>query len=171
MKYGIKNAYYQTKNGIMPVRLPGAVSFNADSNSEILTKKIRLGSGIIIEKPVKVSENSTKISLAIAELPIQFITDLFGYEMDGAGVLIEHQQTKAIPFSLLFETNNLAEPCRMLYYECYCKKPQINVSTVGETVSLNARSLDIIATGDPVSASVTKSQNETVFNNWFDGVY
>ena len=170
MYYGIKNAYYSI-NGNIPIRLPGAVSLTTDSNGEILTKKIRLNSGIIVEKPVGVTESSEKIAFEIADLPINFLVDIFGYEVDGAGVLIEHQQRKAIPFSLLFETSNKDDKCRAVYYECYCRKPQCSIATNSDSVKLSARSLDIIATGDPISAMITRHTSKSVYNNWFNTVY
>ena len=171
MFYGIKNAYYCTKDG-SPVRLPGAVGLNVDNGVEYITKRLFNSDGVIIEKPVAVTEGASSISLQIADLPITFLTDLFGYKINKDNVLIEYMQRDIVPFTLLFETTTTnSGKCRALYYECYCKKPNFNVSTVEETVKLEARSLDIIATGNPMSASITETQNKDVFDNWFEKVY
>lgn len=168
--FGIENCHYCLRNSA-PVKMPGAVSLSKESGADLVTKKIRLASGIIIEKPVAVTQNAAKVSLEIASLPLPFLTDILGYEIDSSGVLIEYQQLKAVPFTLLFETQADTGNIRMQYCECYCPKPSFTVTTVGENVTISTRKLELISTGSPISKSITAKQNQTVYDNWFGGVY
>ena len=170
MRYGIDKCHYCLQNGV-PIKLPGAVSLNIDDGAEFITKKIYKG-GIIVEVVVGIQQAASKAVLTIAELPKQFLVDVFGYEIDSSGVLIEHQMQRAEEFSLLFETSlTNGNKRRHAYFHCFARKPSFETSTVEDAVKLSANSLDMIITGDPVSASISSSTNATIYNNWFNSVY
>ena len=167
---GICNCYYQLNTDTAKaVALPGAISLNRDSNVAIKSKRVYTPSGVIIEKPVAVLQNAPRITLDVFSLPKQFLIDVLNYQIDSNNILIEYPLTELVPFTLLFESKEVeGRSVRYRYDNCYCSKPNFDVSTIAEKSSISTNKLEIIASGIPISKSICESDNKTIFDNWYD---
>ena len=164
---GICNCYYKIKNK-NAVALPGAISFGVDGGSELKTKRVFTDNGIIMEVPISVVQTAPRIGLNVFSLPKKFLTDILGYVVNEKGILEEYPQ-KLVQFSLLFESTNVeGGRVRYRYDNCYCSKPEFNVSTIADKTSLSTHKLNIISTAYPISQSIYEADNKTVFENWYN---
>ena len=162
---GICNCCYKIDDMSSAVALPGAISLNRDSNTEIKTKRIYTPSGVIVEQPVAVLQNAPRLQLDVFSLPVEFLTDILNYSIDSSGVMTEYQP-KLVPFTLFFETYDTDKGRTLYRYDkCYCQKPNFDVSTIADVKSLSTHKINIIATNVPICTSVSEYYKDT-FDTW-----
>ena len=158
---------------VSPIALPGAMKISIKPKTTSRTVTARLDSGNVTERTETYGAGSTA-TLSIISLPDSFLTDVLGYIKGADNVLIEGDR-KIVHFSLLYETQGLIEPTRHILLDCVCSKPDFDVTTMSNNIGIDARTLSI--TCDPHIDSTTKkayyhksvkrSENSTLYDNWF----
>lgn len=181
VKYGLKNVYYakavinaadNSATYGTPVKMPGAVNLSLDAEGE--TTRFRADN---VDYWVGVSNNGYSGDLEMALIPDSFKTDILGYIIDSAGVLIENANAPTQPFALLFQFEGDANATRHVLYNCTATRPSVSGATTEEetepqTETLSLSSVAIHNTSldkDVVKASCKEA--DSAYTNWFDAVY
>jgi hypothetical protein len=101
---------------------------------------------------------------------------MYGWEIDDNGMLVEITNGVARNFAFLYEVKGDKEPRRGIFYNCTAGKPSAEHSTIEESVEVKTQSMAMTMTSITVSernvckATISKSENETEYNNFFSSV-
>ncbi len=172
--YGLDKCYYAVKQGHYiydtPVPLMGAVSLSVSPNIKVSTAKY-IGN----ERPIANIDNGYTGKLELAYLSSDFLCNVFGYELDSNGLLIEKKHsTNILSFALLFQTQTNNNPVRYCYYECSCVKPPFQTETTTDKNNINRDIIDLTIVprhhDDKIRISTTSNTPQSVYDNWFNAV-
>lgn len=185
--FGLKNLYYATVTEVTttagttttygsPVALPGAVSIDLSANQE--QGDFHADDGVFY-----VTQNDAiyEGDLTIADIPAQFMKDVFGDKEDSNGVLFETTGNSVKYFALMFETTGDAGGHRTVFYKCSATRPSATGQTKEESVEVQPMTLSIKAiprvdfnTIDGVQKHLTQGnvpEGASAYANWFSAVY
>lgn len=173
--WGFRNFHYclRTANAV-PVPMPGAVRLTREPELQEI-KIVPNAIGAPQEYVIGHRDGVIRLGLEVVSLPVSFLTDILGYTTDANGVLAEGGHP-SVHFALLYETRNTgAGAVRHCYYDCVCKKPKYDVTTLSGSSKFDTRTLEIIANRDIYgSGAYKKSVGEdsaATFAAWFDSLY
>ena len=185
--FGLTNLYYalvtettttagtSTTYGT-PVAMPGAVGMNLDPNQE-------QGDFYADDGVYYITQNDAKYEgdLEIANIPVQFMKDIFGDTEDSNGVLFETTDNPIKYFALMFETTGDAGGHRTLFYKCSATRPAVGAQTKEESVEVQTKTLSIKAvprvdlnTINGAQKHLTQAnvpEGASAYANWFSAVY
>lgn len=185
--FGLKNLYYATVTETTttsgttttygtPVAMPGAVGINLDSNQE-------QGDFFADDGVFYVTQNDARYEgdIEIANIPVQFMKDIFGDVEDTNGVLFEATDNPVKYFALMFETTGDAGGHRTVFYKCSATRPAVSAQTKEESVEVQTKTLSIkaiprvdIDTINGVGRHITQGnvpEGASAYANWFSAVY
>lgn len=143
VSFGIKKLHYALIDPVsglyrVPVSMPGAVSLGVSGSERELTLNSSFG-----DIPFGKEKGSVSGSLVIASLPLAFLYDVFGIEIDENGVEIEHGFDEVRHFALLYQTNTDEGKIRECWYDCTATRPQYSIVTNDTGVTIATRQLNI----------------------------
>lgn len=124
VNFGLKNVHYAvlTEGDApawgTPVAVPGAVSlslsqeggrenFYADNVAYFVTN----------------ANNGFSGDLEMALIPDDMLADIWGFDLNDAGVLFEDANTEPKPFALMFEIDGNENPTKYVFYRCFADRP------------------------------------------------
>lgn len=118
-------------------------------------------------------------NINVRQIPEDFKINCLGEYKDANGVLIEKDGIKPDNFALLGEFTIADESAisakRFALYDCSAGRPDLSGQTKGDTVDPKLFSVPITArptkSDGIIKATIKKSDNEELFDSWFDSVY
>ena len=178
VSFGIENVHYAAIGSSgeygVPTALPGAVSLSINGGSRELTLNSYFG-----DVPFKKEKGSYSGSLIIASLPLAFLSDIYGIELDVNGVEIDKGNETVKPFALLYQTNTDEGTIREVWYSCTAERPQYSIRTNDTGITVATRQIEIkmekniareiYGFNDPFRARVKSGDEE--YDTFFDEVY
>ena len=179
VKYGFKSVYiaFMTDATVptyaAPIAIPGAVSFAPGPEGDKTTFYADDSKYFVIT-----SNNGYSGDLVIANLTDSILAEMFGWEIDNNGMLVEVSDAQPKSFALMGEVKGDKKNRRFVYYNCQASRPTSEKNTKAETIepSTDALTMDVspieiggknIVKGD-LELSAT---NATAFNGFFGSVY
>lgn len=168
---GISRCHYIVRDRpIVLKRLPGAIKLSFKPSCADRTFLVRSGAGAYQYTHSR-KHKERPASLEIVSLPECFLVDVLGWVKNDDGSLTQGQQPD-VRISLLYETENGGRPVRHILYDCTVCQPAFDVTTLGDGLSIDKRTLDIMVNPDPsngynFSRQVAKADNAELFDSWF----
>ena len=176
VKYGVKNVHFAViteRNGVIsygtPVPFPGAVSLSVEPVGE--TNNFRADD---TNYYVSVSNNGYEGTYEVAEIPIEFRTQVLGDILSDDGILTEVNTVKPQRFALMYEFDGDVKANRHVLYNCTATRPTDNSETTGESIEPVTSELTFTATALPdglVKRRTTSQTPDTIYYTWYDQVY
>lgn len=156
-----------------PVKVPGAVSFTPSTVGESSTFYADDGPYFVIT-----SNNGYTADLEMANIPDSLKAQMFGWETDDNGMLVEVADGKPEPFALMGEVKGDKRNRRFAYYKCVANRPAKTETTKAETTTPNP---DVIPlTISPIEIGEKKivkgdlelsDTNATAYDGFYTAVY
>lgn len=177
VRYGVKNVHFSpitVVNGVdtyaKPIPFPGAVSLSIEPNGE--TNNFRADN---LNYYTSVSNNGYNGTYGVAEIPIEFRTQILGDVLDENGILTENASTRPTRFALMYEFDGDKKATRHVIYNCTATRPTDGSETTGETIEPNTSELTFVAS-PVVATGITKRRTSSattdeIYNAWYDEVY
>lgn len=180
VQFGLKNVHfapYTVTNGVItydtPVPIPGAVSLTNEPRGEMT--EFYADDMLYYSATNNQGYDGT---LAIANIPESFATDVLGEELDSTdGVLNELANAKGKPFAFLFEFDGDVNATRHVMFNCTASRPNISSSSKSNSTEPNTNELKYVASPieldgkSLVKTKTTSSTTPTIYDNWFNQVY
>lgn len=184
VRFGLQNVYvaFKTDSGYdTPVHIPGAVNLtmNPEGNQDVF-----YADNIPY---VTFSSNSGYTGeLEMAIIPDAVLAQMFGWEVDSNGALVENASGTPKSFALIYEVKGDAKSRRNVFYNVSAARPSGSAATTTDTTDPNTETLSITmipaqftsGTGaNAVTRNVTKASmeltndNAAVYNTFFSAVY
>lgn len=179
VSFGIKKLHYaliDPETGLyrVPVAMPGAVSLGISGSEKELTLNSSFG-----DIPFRKEKGSVSGSLVIASLPLAFLYDVFGIEIDENGVETERGYDEVRHFALLYQTNTDEGTIRECWYDCTASRPQYSIVTNDTGITIATRQINLVMRRNaakllrgynpPLRARV--ASDKAAYDTFFDGVY
>lgn len=166
-------APYTIENGVVtfktPVAIPGAVSLTLDQQGSVTPF---YADGIVYYQAV--ANNGYAGDAEVARYPDQMLQDVWGFELNGDGVLVENADVEPNPFALLYQIDGDENEDFYCLYNCTGTRPGIGSTTNTDTKTPQTRTSSISAVPLPdgrVMARTTETTKESVKADWFNKVY
>lgn len=177
--FGLKNAHYavitEGEEGVhtygTPIAIKGAVEMTLEPKGE---QSDFYADDILFYTSVSNQGYSTTLSLA--NIPLDFKTDVLGETLEGTdNVLTETNTAKPKNIALMFEFDGDIKAVRHVLYNCSVARPTIASATKTETTEPQTNELSMVAAPRPedgvVKRSTTGTTPDAVYDAWFDTVY
>ena len=145
--FGLKNVHYAmltvSTAGVpswgAPKAVPGAVSLTLDRD----VAKTVFHADDIKYFTVSVNNGFTG-TLEMADIPVTMRQDLWGDTVTTTSkMLVEDVDTQPNEFALMFEINGDQTPERNCLYRCVASRPNIEASTVEDTIEVKTQSCEL----------------------------
>lgn len=174
---GFKNFKYVVRNGGIqspPAALPGAIKISFKPRTASRTLSVRLSDGTM-SSISKTMDDGITAQLSIVDLPEDFLKNVLGWTKATDGTMYEGQQPE-VHFTLLYETQGATEPTRHMLFDCVCLKPTYDATTKSASPSIDTKTLDLLISPNLTENSaaygkykrqVKRSENSTLYDNWF----
>lgn len=185
VNFGLKDVHYalitESESGEVtygtPVHVPGAVTLSLDIAGD--TSTFYADNTAYYNS---VANNGYTGSLEMAKFPDTMLKDVWGYEEDSKGVVLETSEVEPKKVALMYRIDGDADDERYLLYHCTLNRPSTGSSTTTETKEPNTQSADLTAIPSPdkatgskiagkVRAKTGQNTDEAVKANWFTSVY
>lgn len=179
VKYGFKNVHlaFMTDETVptfaSPIALPGGVSFAPGPEGDKTTFYADDTKYFVIT-----SNNGYSGDLVIANLPDVIAAEMFGWEIDNNGMLVEVSDAQPKKFALMGEVTGDKKNRRFVYYNCQASRPSGEKQTKQETIepATDTLTMDVspiqIGGKNIVKGDLELSDtNATAFNGFYDEVY
>lgn len=184
VRFGLENVHvaFKTDEGYdTPIAIPGAVnlSTNPEGNQDVF-----YADNIPY---VTFSGNSGYTGdLEMALIPDAVLVQMFGWEVDSNGALVENASGTPKSFALIYEVKGDAKARRNVFYNVSAARPSGSAATMTDTTDPNTETLSItmiptqFTSGTGASAvkrNVTKASmelsetNAAAYNAFFSAVY
>ena len=177
--FGLRNAHYsiitEGEDGeisySVPVALKGAVEVALDPRGETTDF---YADDILYYTTV--SNQGYEMTLTVANIPVEFRTDVLGENMEGAdNVLTETTTSKSKKIAFMFEFDGDIKAVRHCLYYCTVTRPSISSATKTESAEPQTQELTVISAPRPedgvVKRSTTAETPDGVYNAWYQNVY
>jgi phi13 family phage major tail protein len=177
--FGLRNAHYsiitEGEDGeisySVPVSLKGAVEVALDPRGETTDF---YADDILYYTTV--SNQGYEMTLTVANIPVEFRTDVLGENMEGAdNVLTETPTSKSKKIAFMFEFDGDIKAVRHCLYYCTVTRPSISSATKTESAEPQTQELTVISAPRPedgvVKRSTTAETPDGVYNAWYQNVY
>lgn len=176
VQFNLKNTHYAlltiTDGKITfgkPVPIPGAVNLTLDQQGSVTPF---YADGIVYYQAN--ANNGYAGDLEVARYPDQMLQDIWKFELDDNGVLIENSNEEPEAFVLLYQIDGDANDDYYCLYNCTGTRPGIGSSTNTDTKTPQTRTSSISAvplSDGRVMARTTDTTKDTVKASWFTQVY
>lgn len=178
IEYGLKNVYFAKITAVSdtgvptyatPKQLLGAVtlSMNPNGNTNIFYADN-------IAYYTSTANTGYQGDLEIALLSDDFRKDILGETADKNSLLTESADAIPSEFALLFQFEGDVNAKRHILYRCSATRPNIESSTVQESITPKTSKLSITAMprkdGKHITKASVTSDNKTVYDSWFTEV-
>jgi len=175
VNYGLCRLYYSiiTDNGEsfaygVPVAMPGAVNFSAEPKGEATEFE---ADNIVLYRSGG-SEGYT-ITLTIANVPDEFITDVLGQTADSKKVVFENIRDSAKKIAILGQFDGDVHAKRWVFFNCTPERYNWESET---SMKKNPKTITLTLAADPdyngdVKASTTADTDKAAYDGWFGAVY
>ena len=178
--YGLDNVYiaFKTDSGYdTPIHVPGAVTLttSAEGNQDVF-----YADNIPY---VTFSTNSGYTGdIEFAYVPDAGLAEMYGWEIDNNGALVENSTGIPKSFALLYQVMGDQKARRCAFYNVSASRPGSSNSTTTESTDPDTQTLNVTMipaqfTEGNVTRNVTKvaiertTENATVYDGWFSEVY
>lgn len=172
MTFGFNNLHYsifdeESKTYDTPQKITGAISLTL-SPVEVLIHRTGLNSIETLEKSILTGYKGT---LSVYDLPEKFLSEIFGYETDAAGDLIQKESINDKKFALLCESMTPNNRIRVVFYNCKCTSNSINIETLKESTVINPLQIPIFCVSNE-NKEIRKicREGNINYNNFFERV-
>lgn len=123
-----------------------------------------------------VSNQGYEATLTVANIPVEFRTDVLGETIEGAdGILTENTNNRPNKIALMFEFDGDQQGTKHILYNCTVNRPSISSATKTETAEPQTQELTVIAAPRPedgvVKRSTTAETTPAVYDAWYTAVY
>lgn len=156
-----------------PVKIPGAVSFapspEGDTNTFYADDT---------QYFVYTSNNGYTGELTMANLPDEILAEMFGWEIDDNGMLVEVADAKPKKFALMGEVQGDQRNRRFVYYSVQASRPSAERNTKAESVEPSTVALPVTISPIEINGKMIvkgdielSETNKTVFDSFFNEVY
>ena len=176
VQFNLKNTHYAPytiENGVVtfktPVAIPGAVSLTLDQQGSVTPF---YADGIVYYQAV--ANNGYAGDAEVARYPDQMLQEVWGFELNDDGVLVENADVEPNPFALLYQIDGDVNEDFYCLYNCTGTRPGIGGTTNTDTKTPQTRISSISAVPLPdgrVMARTTETTKESVKADWFRKVY
>ena len=172
VQFNLKNAHYALMNDTgfeTPVAIPGSVNLNLTPQGDT-THFYADG----VEYYTTAANNGYSGDYEAALFPEQMLKDVWGFELDSNGVLVENATVAPKNFALLFQIDGDKTNSYYVVYNVAAQRPAITSATNENSKTPKTQSLSITATplsDGKVTARTTSATNKEVKENWFKTVY
>lgn len=183
--YDVKNCHYcpgvYNDDGTITFgetvkKLPGLMSMDMGADGDM--KKVRADG---IDYIVIASNNGYSGNLNFVKIDDEFRVDCLGEKVDETtGIQYEDADADPKPYALMGEFKGDKEGIRWIYYNCTSARPGQAGDNKDNQKEPDTEQLPVTASPLPVQigdedvnivrGGITKSMNETTFNNWFSKV-
>lgn len=174
---GIKNCAYKISGGTLsPLASAQKISFSNKSETRNFICRLSDGQVTSYNEVVDAGKDAT---LEIITLPLKFMKEVLGFTQAQNGVITENIRPKSVHFSLFYETQGDDEPIRVQLYDVVCPQPDFDVTTISNKLAVDGRKLKLIVNSSvyedlskprSIGRSIRRSDNPTLFDNWFGEV-
>lgn len=176
VRYGVKNVHFApiTETGGVitfgtPVKFPGAVSLTLEPLGE--TTPFYADDSAYY---VSVSNNGYEGTYEVAEIPLEFRTQILGDDLSEDGVLTETTTAKPKQFAMMFEFDGDVKATRHVLYNCTAARPSQGSETKGESIEPGTSELSFTASPNAegvVKRSTTATTTDEIYNAWYTKVF
>ena len=180
VKFGLKNVYYSvvtetvTTAGInysyaTPVAIPGAVNLSLSVEG---SDNPFYADNIVYYRTV--ANNGYSGDLEIALIPDSFRTAVLNEVSKQNGIIAEYSDKYPKAFALAFQIDGDTENTCYWFYNCMATRPEVNASTVEDTIEPSTDTLTISmmprAKDSLVRIKSSASTPAATLNSWFSSV-
>lgn len=176
VQFNLKNVHYAlvtNEAGVIgfapPVAVPGAVNLTLDQQGSVTPF---YADGIVYYQAV--ANNGYAGDLEVARYPDQMLQEVWGFELNDDGVLLENSNVEPKAFALLYQIDGDVNEDFYCLYNCTGTRPGIGGSTNTDTKTPQTRTSSISAvpmSDGKVMARTTETTKESVEEDWFKSVY
>lgn len=176
VKYGVKNVHFAVltdTNGVItygtPIAFPGAVTLTIEPVGE--TTPFRADN---MNYYVSVSNNGYSGTYEVAEIPVEFRTQVLGDVLDANGILTESNKSKPKRFAMMYEFDGDIKATRHVLYDCTASRPTDSSNTTTETIEPVTSELTFTASpleDGTVKRKTTAETPEPIYDGWYENVY
>lgn len=176
VQFNLKNVHYAlvtNEVGVIgfapPVAVPGAVNLTLDQQGSVTPF---YADGIVYYQAV--ANNGYAGDLEVARYPDQMLQEVWGFELNDDGVLLENSNVEPKAFALLYQIDGDVNEDFYCLYNCTGTRPGIGGSTNTDTKTPQTRTSSISAvpmSDGKVMARTTETTKESVKADWFNKVY
>ena len=152
-----------------PVAVPGAVTLTLDPQGSV--EKF-YADGIVYYQAV--ANNGYSGDLEVARIPDKMLQDVWKFEVNEDGVILENAELEPSAFALLYQIDGDANNDFYCLYNCSGTRPGVGGTTNTETKTPQTRTSTISAvalTNGKVMARTTGTTKDDVKANWFKEIY
>ncbi len=156
-----------------PVAIPGAVSFTPSPEGE---------SGVFYADDVAYyvteSNNGYSGDLEMANFPDEILKEMFGWELDNNGMLVEIADGKKKKFALMGEIKGDAKNRRFVYYDVTANRAGSEHKTKNENIEPQTKTLSLSIIPIEIDEKLIvrgemelSDTNATAYNAFYSAVY
>ena len=152
IKYGLSDVHIALRHendGVVtydtPVRLPGAVNFSVERNTE----KINFYADNVVYHSIAVKSSITG-DLELADIANSILTKYLGYKEATEGGILETSDGTMPEFALLFKVQTDTDGRKFAFYNCTAAESNEEYKTMEENVDPTTSTLAITCAGDRV---------------------
>ena len=141
VRFGLSNVHIAmiTESGFgTPIPIPGAVSLSCDPEGD--SEKFFADNGAYY---TIVTNSGYTGELEMALIPDSVKVEIFGWEIDKNGALVEIADAVPNPFALLFKVNGDAKNRDNVFYNCTAERPKTEDKTTEDKASPSTEKLPI----------------------------
>lgn len=156
-----------------PVKIPGAVSFAPSPEGDPSTFYAD-----DTQYFVYTSNNGYTGDLTMANLPDEILAEMFGWEIDDNGMLVEVSDAKPKKFALMGEVQGDQRNRRFVYYDVQAGRPTAEKNTKAESVDPSTKALPVTISPIEIDEKMIvkgdielSDTNKTAFDGFFSAVY
>ena len=176
VRYGVRNVHFApitVVGGVdtygTPIPFPGAVSLSIEPQGE--TNNFRADN---LNYYVSVSNNGYEGTYEVAEIPIEFRTQILGDVLDENGILTESSTVRPTRFAMMYEFDGDLTATLHVLYNCTATRPSDSSQTTSETIEPNTSELTF--TASPLATGIVKRRTtgttpQQIKDSWFTEVY
>lgn len=156
-----------------PIHIPGAVSWTPTAQGETSTFHADNMSYFVIS-----SNNGYNGPLVIANLTDEVKAEMYGWEIDDNGMLVEIADAIPNNYALIGQVSGDKRKRKFIYYDCQSSRPEKAANTQSESITPDTTTLNI--TSSPIQIggkTIVKGDlelsdtNAAIFNSFFTEVY
>ncbi|BDE94951.1 major tail protein [Raoultibacter timonensis] len=176
VRFGLCGVHIAKKTGDgaydTPVAIPGAVSLSTKPEGD--SEKFFADNGAYF---TVVTDNGYTGDLEMALIPDSVKVDIFNWEIDKNGALVEIAGVQPNPFALLFTVDGDAKQRRSVFYNCTAERPETEDKTTEDKASPTTEKMPIVMIPEAIGGKkVTKlsiepsTENQAVYDAFFADV-
>lgn len=115
------------------------------------------------------ANNGYSGSLTLADIPVEFLTNVMGETVDANGARIENADVQPKEFAIAFEFKGDEKKRRFLFYRCKATRPSVASTTKEDAISPNTQELSFVAMPrlDNSNVKARCEEGDNAYANWY----